>query len=107
MFYYKIKCSFSILKQYEKSLQAEFGDIITTDSQTINEEGEEELEKVAQDIPVIRIVDTLLKHAILEQASDIHIEPTEKEVVVRYRIDGILHDAMNLPKKLCKVLWLV
>jgi len=47
---------------------------------------------------VIRIVDTLLKHAILQRASDIHIEPLEKEVVVRYRIDGILHDAMTLPK---------
>jgi type II secretory ATPase GspE/PulE/Tfp pilus assembly ATPase PilB-like protein len=39
-----------------------------------------------------------LKHAILEFASDIHIEPEEKEVHVRYRIDGILHDAMTLPK---------
>jgi type IV pilus assembly protein PilB len=87
------------LKQYEKSLQVEFGDIITTDSEAVSDENGEELEKVAQDVPVIRIVDTLLKHAILEQASDIHIEPTEKEVIVRYRIDGILHDAMNLPKK--------
>jgi len=40
----------------------------------------------------------LLKHAILQRSSDIHIEPTEKEVVVRYRIDGILHDAMVLPR---------
>jgi len=39
-----------------------------------------------------------MKHAILQRASDIHIEPAEKEIVVRYRIDGILHDAMILPK---------
>jgi len=39
-----------------------------------------------------------MKHAILQRASDIHIEPTEKEVVVRYRIDGVLRDAMTLPK---------
>jgi type IV pilus assembly protein PilB len=39
----------------------------------------------------------LIKHAILQRASDIHIEPDEKEVRVRYRIDGILHDAMTLP----------
>jgi type IV pilus assembly protein PilB len=39
-----------------------------------------------------------MRHAILQRASDIHIEPTEKEVVVRYRIDGILRDAMVLPK---------
>lgn len=49
-------------------------------------------------MPVIRVVDTLIKHAILERASDIHIEPMEKEVLVRYRVDGILRDAMSLPK---------
>ncbi len=88
------------LRQYEKSLEAEFGDIISKDSEKITQDEEEtDLEKVAQDMPVVRIVDTLLKHAIIQQASDIHIEPTEKEVVVRYRIDGILHDAMNLPRK--------
>jgi len=54
--------------------------------------------KAAEELPIIKIVDTLLKHAILQKASDIHIEPTEKEVIVRYRIDGILHDAMTLPK---------
>jgi len=84
------------LKQYEQSLKAEFGDIIKKSSEAVSEESD--LEKVAQDIPVIRIVDTLLKHAILQEASDIHIEPDEKEVRVRYRIDGILHDAMSLPK---------
>lgn len=88
------------LRQYEKSLEAEFGDLINKDSEQITQDEEDtDLEKVAQDMPVVRIVDTLLKHAIIQQASDIHIEPTEKEVVVRYRIDGILHDAMNLPRK--------
>ena len=53
---------------------------------------------MAEDVPVVRIVDTLLKHAILQAASDIHIEPYENEVVIRYRIDGLLHDAMILPK---------
>ncbi len=90
----------TILRQYEKSLKAEFGDIIEKSTQEIAEgEAEEDLEKVAQDIPVIRIVDTLIKHAILQSASDIHIEPEEHGIVVRYRIDGILHDAMSLPKQ--------
>ena len=53
---------------------------------------------MAEDLPVVRIVDTLLRHAIIQGASDIHIEPMEEEVMVRYRIDGILHDAMTLPK---------
>ncbi|MDZ7612081.1 MAG: GspE/PulE family protein [Candidatus Moranbacteria bacterium] len=87
----------SALKQYKKSLKAEFGDIINKDSDEL--ENKDDLEKIAQDLPIIRIVDTLLEHAILQSASDIHIEPDEKEVRVRYRIDGVLHDAMTLPKQ--------
>lgn len=97
----------NMLGQYQESLQTEFGDIINKEAKGIKEikqikEGEEveekqELEKQAQELPIIRIVDTLMKHAILQRASDIHIEPTEKEVMVRYRIDGILRDAMTLP----------
>ena len=96
------------LRQYQKTLEAEFGDIIRKEAGVIipieeeaveEEAGEkEDLRKIAEELPVIRIVDTLVKHAILERASDIHIEPTEKEVVIRYRIDGILHDAMILPR---------
>jgi type IV pilus assembly protein PilB len=86
------------LKQYEKSLKAEFGDLIGHEVEHLaSQEPEENLEKAAQGLPVIRVVDTLLKHAILQSASDIHIEPSEKSVQVRYRIDGILHDAMTLP----------
>ncbi len=92
------------LTQYRKTLEAEFGEIIKKESGGIKQikekQGEDgaDLRKVAEEVPVIRIVDTLMNHAILQRASDIHIEPTEKEVVVRYRIDGILHDAMVLPK---------
>lgn len=98
----------AVLKQYQKSLEAEFGDIIKQQTDTITAiheggEGEieapEDLKKMAEDLPIVRIVDTLIKHAILENATDIHIEPSEKEVVVRYRIDGILHDAMILPSR--------
>ncbi|EKD58254.1 MAG: Type II secretion system protein E [uncultured bacterium] len=89
----------AILKQYEKSLKAEFGDIINKDSDEVTAGESDDLEKIAQDLPIIRIVDTLLKHAILQSASDIHIEPDEKEVRVRYRIDGVLHDAMTLPRQ--------
>ncbi len=96
----------SALRQYQKTLKDEFGDIIMKDAsalKVIGEEGKEEmsesdLKKLAEDLPVVRIVDTLLRHAIIQGASDIHIEPGEEEVIVRYRIDGILNDAMKLPK---------
>ncbi|MDB5244450.1 MAG: Type secretion system protein [Parcubacteria group bacterium] len=94
----------SALVQYQKSLKDEFGDIISTEAGKISviKEGADDLsgddlKKMAEDLPIVRIVDTLLKHAIVQGASDIHIEPMETEVLVRYRIDGILHDAMTLP----------
>lgn len=95
-----------VLKEYQKSLETEFGELIKKESKEIKvieeggEEMKEDLAKLAEDLPVIRIVDTLIKHAVLQGASDIHIEPTEKDVVVRYRVDGILHDTMTLPKQL-------
>lgn len=96
-----------VLLQYQKTLKDEFGDIIRRESKILSnipkklgkgKETEEELKKLAEDLPVVRIVDSLLRHAIIQNASDIHIEPMENEVLVRYRIDGILHDAMKLPK---------
>ncbi len=96
----------NVLRQYQKTLEVEFGEIIQRDAGIIKPikeeelvEEKEDLKKIAEELPVIRIVDTLLKHAILQRSSDIHIEPMEKEVLVRYRIDGILHDAMILPKQ--------
>jgi type IV pilus assembly protein PilB len=94
------------LQQYQKTLQDEFGDLISKETsalQVISEMNgedapEEDLKKMAEDLPVVRIVDTLLRHAIIQAASDIHIEPMENQLLVRYRIDGILHDAMTLPK---------
>ncbi|MFH1565092.1 MAG: GspE/PulE family protein [bacterium] len=85
-----------ILKQYHKSLEAEFEAITTSESQM--PEGEDALKKLAKDLPVIKIVDTLLEYAVFEGASDIHIEPGEKDVFVRYRVDGILRNVMTLPK---------
>ena len=101
------------LLSYQKTLKAEFGDIIQKAASDLKQEGgflttdggekdaeekEDYLKKLAEDMPVVRIVDTLLKHAILQDASDIHIEPEENQVLVRYRIDGLLRDAMVLPK---------
>ena len=95
-----------VLQQYQKTLKDEFGDIIMRDAANLKvvsenngeEASEADLKKMAEDLPVVRIVDTLLRHAIIQGASDIHIEPMEEEVLVRYRIDGILNDVMKLPK---------
>jgi len=90
---------------YKKSLKADFDDIIEKESDSIkttsdkNEDvSEKDLKSLAEDLPIVKIVDTLISHAILQNASDIHIEPEENSVIVRYRIDGILRDAMTLSK---------
>ena len=96
-----------VLVQYQKSLKAEFGDMIQKDTSGLKKIGAEttetltegDLKKIAEDLPVIRIVDSLIKHAAIQNASDIHVEPMEDQVLVRYRIDGILHDAMVLPRQ--------
>jgi general secretion pathway protein E len=60
----------------------------------------EQLKDLASEAPVIRLVNLIISKAIENRASDIHIEPFEKDLKVRYRIDGILHDVESPPKKL-------
>ncbi|KKQ57564.1 MAG: Type II secretion system protein E [Parcubacteria group bacterium GW2011_GWA2_38_13] len=86
------------LKSYHLGLQVEFGNIKKEQETGQPDPDNKDLKELAQDLPIIRIVDTLLEYAIFEGASDIHIEPEEKEVDARYRIDGILRNVMTLPK---------
>jgi len=97
----------SALQQYQKSLEAEFNEIVKKETESLTplspagkkiSVSPKALEKKASEMPIIKIVDTLIKHAIIQNVSDIHIEPEEKDVLVRYRIDGVLRDAMVLPK---------
>jgi type IV pilus assembly protein PilB len=59
-----------------------------------------DLERAAEDAPVVKLVNLILVDAIRREASDIHIEPYEKELRVRYRIDGVLYEVMKPPLKL-------
>ncbi len=65
-----------------------------------DQEDEAHLRDLASEAPVIRLVNMLIARAMEQRASDIHIEPFEKELRVRYRIDGILHDVEAPPRKL-------
>ena len=55
-------------------------------------------QKIIDEAPISKIVDVVIRHAIEGRASDIHIEPSEEDLRVRYRIDGILHSSLILPK---------
>ena len=81
------------LKYYRKELKKTFEEIIKEQAEVAKRK-----KLKAQDVPVIKIVDTLIKYAYENRASDIHIEPLDNETRVRFRIDGVLHDVLSLPK---------
>jgi type IV pilus assembly protein PilB len=58
------------------------------------------LEKIIREAPIAKVVSTILQFALRSRASDVHIEPMEEETRIRYRIDGILHEKLVLPKKI-------
>ena len=70
----------------------------------LNRNMNDEQETVDQDSPVVRLVNQLLSNAVTHKASDIHIDPQEKKLVVRYRVDGVLRLEKVLPKNMQNVL---
>jgi len=62
------------------------------------EEDEEAVIAQAEEAPIIRVANAIIQQAIKEQASDIHIEPSQRGVRIRYRVDGVLHETMTIPK---------
>nr|MBA3715133.1 Flp pilus assembly complex ATPase component TadA [Pyrinomonadaceae bacterium] len=84
-------------------------DLLSLDSEAVDgveviEEGDEidlsNLTRMSEDAPVVRLVNVLLVDSLQRGASDIHIEPYEKEMRIRFRIDGVLYDVMRPPLRL-------
>ncbi|MDD3663220.1 MAG: ATPase, T2SS/T4P/T4SS family, partial [Candidatus Pacebacteria bacterium] len=86
------------LRKYHGNLSSD-KTIISLVNEKKNSSNEKDLKKVAEELPIINIVNSILEHAVFEGASDIHIEPIEKQVIVRYRVDGLLSQVMELPKE--------
>jgi type IV pilus assembly protein PilB len=66
-------------------------------------EAEEDLSnirEVVEDAPIVKLVNVVITQAVADRASDIHVEPTEHDVRIRYRIDGVLHEVMRAPKNI-------
>lgn len=92
-------------KYYDQSasLADVMGDIELEDLEVVEDHDDVDLnsiERATEDAPVVRMVNAILQDAIRKKASDIHIEPYEKLFRVRYRIDGVLYEAMKPPMKL-------
>ena len=89
------------LSQYKRDIKKKFKSIIAENvkkASAIKEDKLEDLPKVAQDLPVIKILDALLEYGAAENASDLHLETTADSLQVRLRIDGVLRDILNLPQ---------
>jgi type IV pilus assembly protein PilB len=70
------------------------------EEEEIEEEQEEDLREAGEDAPIVKYVNLIISEAVNQGASDVHIEPGAKEVRIRYRVDGILHEARRSPKKI-------
>lgn len=89
----------SALEQYRGNIAGELTKVISPEEEEDTDEDDISEEDLAEDSPIAQTVNLLIEYAIRSGASDIHIEPRENYVVVRYRIDGILREANKLPKK--------
>ena len=82
-----------VLKDFE-------GDLDLTAEREEEELTVEKLKELGEEAPVIRMASLVLSQAIMDKASDIHIEPRKNDLSIRYRIDGVMHEVMTLPKKI-------
>jgi type IV pilus assembly protein PilB len=80
---------YSTLSIYKKDLQKTIDNLLGLGGKAVE----------VREAPVAQVVDTIINYAYQDRASDIHIEPEETSSLVRYRIDGILHDMLIIPKK--------
>ncbi|MDP3685274.1 MAG: GspE/PulE family protein [bacterium] len=80
-------------RAYQRGIHEEFAQLL---SEHVSAVDGKKAEVTAEDLPVVRLVDTLFTYAYQARASDIHLEPMESEVAVRFRVDGMLRDVTTL-----------
>ncbi|MEK7603162.1 MAG: GspE/PulE family protein [Patescibacteria group bacterium] len=86
------------IDQYRGTIGSELTKVMTPED-TDDEEEDVDEEDLAEDSPIAQTVNLIIEYAVKASASDVHIEPRESNIVVRYRVDGILREANKLPKK--------
>lgn len=90
----------AINEQYRQEIVGEVGAALkeTEEEGKVKTVDTTQIAQIIKEAPIAKIVSTILEYAVTSRASDIHIEPQEDRVRVRYRIDGILYDRLSLPK---------
>ncbi len=93
-------------QQYQQELVGEVGEAIreTEEDKQTRTVDSTEISQIIKEAPIAKIVSTILEYAVNSRASDVHIEPQNDRLRVRYRIDGILYDKLSLPKKVQEAL---
>ena len=81
-------------------MEGELDDLTTSIDHAEEEAGLSAVKEIVDDAPIVKFVNLLINQAIQDRASDIHIEPTERDLRVRFRIDGVLHEVMRSPKSI-------
>ncbi len=85
---------------YKKELQKTFNELLKQQVTEVSKTPGQATKVINKDAPISKLVDLLIEYAYQDKASDIHIEPEDENSLVRFRIDGILHDMVKLPKEL-------
>lgn len=86
----------SILKGYKSDIQNLFSRVLEEDKRSSG--AQQDVKNIAEGVPITKAVNSILEYAVSEGASDIHIEPTDDKLIIRFRIDGILNDMLVLLK---------
>lgn len=84
----------SLMKDFDDGFAIDVGDVADQEEFSV-----EQLKSLSEEAPVIKLMNLIISRAVLDGASDIHIEPASNDLRVRYRIDGVMHDEMSVPKK--------
>jgi type IV pilus assembly protein PilB len=93
------------LKQYEEKINVGFEQTISENvEQSLLVVGEKDLSKTATAVPIVTILDNIIEQATTLNSSDIHFEPLEHELLVRFRIDGIMSEILSLPVEIAPIL---
>jgi general secretion pathway protein E len=90
-----------LVEMKDESAKDIMGDIEEEEDEILNDlESIQDITAMETEAPIIRLVNRLMVQAFREKASDIHVEPYQSDVKIRFRVDGILHDVLSLPKRL-------
>ncbi|HUD44693.1 MAG TPA: GspE/PulE family protein [Patescibacteria group bacterium] len=96
----------AIDQQYRQELVGDVGEAIKENEESTPKKAvdSKQISQIIKEAPIAKIVSTILEYAVSSRASDVHIEPLEDRVRIRYRIDGILYDKLSLPRNVLDAL---